>query len=270
LKKAILHVTMEKLKTLHTELESGMLIITLNKPEKSNTLTMQTMHELRTVIQEVYDNPDIKSALITGAGEEVFSIGEDVHEIQELNELNGRKFAENGQETFALIESCHKPIIAAINGKALGGGCELALACHLRIATENAIFGFPEVMRGYIPGFGGTQRLTYLLGKTRALELLLTGDTFSAAEAKDIGFINHIVSYKEAVIKKSKEILHKIMANAPLAVGALVNCTNAVYNPHENGYQTEANAFANCCKSEDLKEGIAAFLAQKPPKFKDA
>ena len=266
----MLHVTMEKFKTLHTDLESGMLTITLNKPEKSNALTMQSMQELRTAIQEVYDNAAIKSVLITGAGEEVFSIGEDIHEIQELNELNGRKFAENGQETFSLIESCHKPIIAAINGNALGGGCELALACHLRVASENAIFGFPEVTRGHIPGFGGTQRLTHLLGKTKALELLLTGGTFSAAEAKAMGLINHIVNYKEAVIKKSTEILRKIMANAPLAVGALVNCTNAVYNPHENGYQTEANAFANCCKSEDLKEGIAAFLSHKTPHFKGA
>jgi enoyl-CoA hydratase len=259
---------MEKLKTLHTDLESGVLIITLNKPEKHNALTMQCMDELRTVIQQVYDKSDIKSALITGAGEEVFSVGADVHEIQELNELNGRKFAEEGQETFALIEDCHKPIVAAINGHALAGGCELALACHLRVASENATFGFPQVMRGSIPGFGGTQRLTQLLGKTKALEILLTGDSFSALEAKEMGLINYVVSFPNEVVKKSQELLYKIMANAPLAVGAVLNCTNAVYNSHENGYQTEANAFANCCKSEDLKIGMAAFLEKKTPQFK--
>lgn len=259
---------MEKFKTLYTDLEEDILTITLNKPEKSNALTTQTIHDLRSVIQKVYDDNSIRSVIITGAGEEAFSIGEDLNELQELSELNGRKFAENGQETFALIENCHKPILAAINGHALGSGLELALACHLRIASEEAEFGFPEVTRGIIPGFGGTQRLTYLLGKTTALELLITGDTFSASEAKEMGLVNHVVSYKEAVIKKSREILHKVMANAPLAIGALINCINAAYHPDEDGYQTEANAFANCCKSEDLTEGISAFLQKRTPNFK--
>lgn len=259
---------MEKLKTLHTDLESGILMITLNTPSKKNVLSMQCMQELRIVIQQIYDKQEIKSALITGAGEEVFSVGADVEELQGLNELNGRKFAEEGQETFSLIESCHKPIIAAINGHAWAGGCELALACHLRVASENATFSFPQVTRGSIPGFGGTQRLTQLLGKTKALELLLTGDFFSASEAKEIGFLNQVVSYQEDILKKSREVLYKIMSNAPLAIGAVLNCVNAVYNPHENGYQTEANSFANCCKSEDMKAGIAAFLAQQAPHFK--
>ena len=257
---------MEKFKTLHTELDENILTITLNRPDKLNTLTTQSINELRLVIQKVYDDTNVKSVIITGAGE-AFSVGEDWQELQELNELNGRKFAENGQETFALIESCHKPILAAINGAALGGGCELALACHLRIASEEAVFGFPEVTRGIIPGFGGTQRLTHLIGRTKALELLITGIKFSALEAKEIGLINHVVSYKEAVIKKSRSILSTIMANAPLAIGALIDCTNAACNPDEDGYQTEANAFANCCKSEDLTEGIEAFLQNRTPKF---
>lgn len=258
---------MEKFKTLYTELEEDILTITLNRPDKLNALTAQTINELRTVVQEIYDNNSIKSAIITGEGEQAFSIGVDLNELQELNELNGRKFSENGQETFSLIENCHKPILAAVNGDALGGGCELALACHLRVVVENANFGFPEVSRGIIPGFGGTQRLTYLIGKTRALELLLTGDSFTALEAKEMSLVNHVVSYKEAVIKKSRELLHKIMGNAPLSIGAIINATNAVYNPDEDGYQTEANAFANCCKSEDLTEGIQAFLQHRPPRF---
>eukprot|EP01132_Coremiostelium_polycephalum_P000323 gene323-414_t len=258
---------MEKLKTLHTELEEEILTITLNNPEQLNVLTKQTIYELRSVIQRIYDDNSIKGAIITGAGEEVFSMGEDLNELQALNELNGRKFAETGQETFTLIENCHKPVIAAINGHILGSGLELALACHIRVASDEAEFGFPAVHRGIIPGFGGTQRLTYLLGKTTALELLITGDTFSAAEAKAMGLVNHVVTYKSAVLEKSRKILYKIMANAPLAVGALIDCINAAYDPEEDGYQTEANAFANCCKSEDLDEGISAFLENRTPQF---
>jgi enoyl-CoA hydratase len=258
---------MEKFKTLYTELEEEIFTITLNKPDKLNALTAQTINELRVVIQQVYDDENIKSAIITGAGEKAFSIGVDLNELQELNELNGRKFSENGQEVFSLIENCHKPILAAINGDALGGGCELALACHLRITVENAHFGFPEVRIGIIPGFGGTQRITYLLGKTKALEWLLTGDHFSAMEAKEMSLVSHVVSYKEAVIKKGRELLHRIMVNAPLAIGAITSCANAAYNPNEDGYQTEANSFANCCASEDLTEGIQAFLENRTPQF---
>ncbi len=262
------NLTMESFELLKTELEESILTITLDNAAAQNVLSIDSINALRELIQEVYDNSKIKSVIITGAGEAAFSAGAIPEEIQELNELNGRKFAENGQEAFALIENCHKPILAAINGRTLNGGFELALACHLRVASENATFGFPEVAMGIIPGFGGTQRLTHLIGKTRALELMMTGAEITAEEAKEIGLVGHVVSYKEAMLKKSKEILHKIMANAPLAVGMLVNCTNAAYNPDEDGYQTEANCFANCCKTEDLKEGIAAFLEKRAPKFK--
>lgn len=259
---------MEKFKTLYTELVHGILTITLNDPEAGNVLSTQSIAELHTVIQAIYDDPQIQCAIIIGTGEKAFSIGSDVEEMCELNELNARKFAENGQEAFSLIENSAKPILAAVNGDALGGGCELALACHLRIAVEGATLGFPAVMRGVIPGFGGTQRLAYLVGKSRALELLMTGNVLTAVEASNIGLVSHVASSRQAILDKSQEILHKIMTNAPLAVGALVNCTNAAYNPHEDGYQTEANAFANCCKSEDFHEGIAALLATRKPKFR--
>ena len=259
---------MENRTSLETELSEGILTITFNSPETNNALNTACIGALREIIQEVYDNSEIKSVIITGEDEETFVTDTALQEIQELNELNGRKFAEQGQETLALIENCHKPILAAINGTALGGGFELALACHLRIASENATFRFPEVAMGIIPGFGGTQRLTHLIGKTKALELLMTGEQLTAAEAKDLGVISYVASYKEALMKKSRELLQKIMAHAPLAVGMLVNCTNAAYNPDENGYQTEANSFANCCKTEDFKEGIAALLANRPPIFK--
>jgi len=259
---------MENLKSLETELEGGILTITFNNPETNNAFTTDYIDALQEIMQEVYDNSDIKSVVITGAGEEAFITDTAPQEIQELNELNGRKFAEHGQEVLALIENCHKPILAAINGAAIGAGFELALACHLRIASESATFRFPEAAIGLIPSFGGTQRLTHLIGKTKALELLMTGEELTAAEAKKLGVISYVASYKEALMKKSRELLQKIMAHAPLAVGMLVNCTNAAYNPDESGYQTEANSFANCCKTEDLQEGITALLADRPPKFK--
>ncbi len=259
---------MENLASFETELTEGILTITLNHPETHNPLSAACIDALREVMQEVYDNSDIKSVVITGAGEDTFATSTTPSEIQALNELNGRKFAEHGQETFALIENCHKPILAAINGAALGGGFSLALACHFRMATENATFCFPEVAMGIIPGFGGTQRLTHLIGKTKTLELMMTGEQLTAAEAQALGMVSYVASYKDALMKKSRELLQKIMAHAPLAVGMLVNCTNAAYNPDENGYQTEANSFAHCCKTEDLKEGITAFLEKRTPIFR--
>lgn len=264
---SIVNEVMEPMKPLETALEEGILIITLKSPDQQNALSIQCIDALREIIQEVYDNSEIKSAIITGAGERAFATSAPPEDIRELNELNGRKFAENGQETLALIENCHKPILAAVNGSAFNSGFELALACHLCLSSENAAFGFSEASMGLIPCFGGTQRLTHLIGKTKALELVMTGAVITAAEAKALGLVSYVVSYQDAMLKKSKEILHKIMVNAPLAVGMLVNCTNAALNPHEDGYQTEANSFANCCKTEDFKEGMAALLEKRVPNF---
>lgn len=259
---------MEPTKPLETALEAGILTITLNNNQHGqHTLGTTCIDALRAVIQEVYDNSAIKSAIITGTGEETFATGASMEEIQALNEVNSRKFSENGQETMALIENCPKPILAAINGHAIDSGFELALACHLRVASENATFSFSEVSMGLIPCFGGTQRLTHLIGKNMALELMMTGTTITATEAKAIRLVGHVVSYQDAMLKKSREILGKIMTNAPLAIGMLVNCTNAAQNPHEDGYQTEANSFANCCKTEDFKEGITALREQRSPAF---
>ena len=237
-----------------TELIEGILTITLNGSEAQHPLGLACLDALKETIQEVYDNSAIKSVVITGAGEDIFSTGTAPQEIYALNELNGRKFTERGQETFALIENCHKPILAAINGAALSGGFSLALACHLRIASENATFGFPEVATGMIPSFGGTQRLTHLVGKTKSLELMMTGEQLTAEAAKTLGVISYVVPHKEDLMRSSRALLEKIMVHAPLIVGMLVNCTNAAYNPEENGYQTEANSFAHCCKFEEPKE----------------
>lgn len=257
-----------KYKNLKAEMKEGILTLTINRPEKMNALNRATIEELRDAIQEVYDDKDIKGVIITGEGEEAFIAGADITEIAELNEVNGRKFSESGQEVFSLIEKCDKPIIAAVNGYALGGGCELAMACHMRVATENAEMGQPEVNLGIIPGFGGTQRLTQLVGKGKALEIMMTADKVSAQEAWRIMLVNHLVPDKKTLLSYCRELIEKISSKAPLAIGMVVDCVNAVYNHDENGFQTEANSFAACCKSKDFDEGTAAFLSKRPAQFK--
>ncbi len=247
---------------------NGILHLTINRESKLNALNFATLEEIRNIFNEVSDNKVIKGVIITGAGDKAFIAGADISEIAELNELNARKFAENGQDIFSLIENCHKPTIAVVNGFALGGGCELAMACHIRIAVSNAKFGQPEVNLGIIPGYGGTQRLTYLVGRGKANELMMTGDMIGAEEAKSLGLVNHVFETKEEAMKKAIEIHKKIMSKAPLAIGMIVDCVNAVFIPDENGYQTEANSFARCVKSGDYKEGTSAFLEKRKPVFK--
>ncbi len=258
---------MWKFENLLASIDDGVFTISINREEKLNALNVATVDELRRAIQNVYDSPTIKAAIITGAGSKSFVAGADITEIAQLNELNGRKFSENGQEVFQLIESCPKPVIAAINGYALGGGCELAMACHLRVATSSAKFGQPEVNLGILPGYGGTQRLSHLIGKSRALELLMTGDIITAQKALEFGLVNYLTESPDDLMAKCKEILGKILSKAPLAVGMVVNCVNAAYDPEQRGYQTEANSFANCCKSNDFKEGTSAFLEKRTPNF---
>ena len=183
-------------KYIRTVLTEGVLTLSINRVDKMNALNKATLEEIGEAIQEVYDNDEIKGVIVTGEGERAFVAGADIAEIADLNEVNGRKFAEIGQEVFASIEKCDKPIIAAVHGFALGGGCELAMACHIRIAAQNAVFGQPEVNLGLVPGFGGTQRLTQLVGRGRAIELMMTADTISAQRAYEIGLVNHVVEDK--------------------------------------------------------------------------
>lgn len=259
---------MKLFENLIAEVIDGVCNITINRPESLNALNIKTINEIKEVVSLVYDDKEIKAAVITGSGEKAFVAGADIKEIAGLNELNSRKFAENGQEVFSLIENCEKPFLAAVNGFALGGGCELAMACHLRIASSNAKFGQPEVNLGIIPGYGGTQRLTQLIGKGRALELMMTGDMISASQALEYGLVNHVVESQEELKKLTHVLLNKILTKAPLAVGMVINCVNAYYSPEENGYQTEANSFSHCTKTEDFKEGTTAFVEKRKPEFK--
>lgn len=248
------------------DLNTGILKITINRPDKLNALNFETMSELRQAASDFYDNDEIKAVIITGAGEKSFVAGADINEIASIGETNARKVAENGQETFALLENSHKPVIAAVNGYALGGGCELAMACHMRVASENAKFGQPEVNLGIIPGYGGTQRLTQMVGRGKAIELMLTADMIDAHEAKSLGLVNHVVPAGD-VISKSEEILRKIMEKPPLQVGMSIDCANAVFRKDEDGYHTEANAFARSTQLDDFKEGTAAFLEKRKANF---
>lgn len=257
---------MEILKNITTELSGGVLTVTINRPESLNALNTEVIGELGLMIQYVNDTAEVKGVIITGSGEKAFVAGADIKEIAELNEINARKLSERGQEVFAMIEDCEKPVIAAVNGFALGGGCELAMACHFRVASENAKFGLPEVGLGVIPGYGGTQRMTQLVGKGKAFELIMTGDMISAKDALSLGLVNHVSESQEELMQLANKIMSKIISKGTLAIGMAINCINAVFTD-ENGYQTEANSFANCSKTSDFKEGMQAFIEKRKPEF---
>lgn len=249
-----------------TSLENGILLITINRPDKLNALNKTVFEELNTAIDDVYNNHEIKSAIITGAGEKAFVAGADISEFQGLKHEEGMDLARKGQYIFRKIEESHKPVIAAVNGFALGGGCELAMACHFRIASENARFGQPEVNLGLIPGYGGTQRLTQLIGKGRAIELLITGNMLDAATALQYGLVNHVVPQAE-LLTKARAILDLVNSKAPLAVGRCIQAANAVFDHTKDGFTEEVNLFGECFSTHDMKEGAAAFLEKRKPNF---
>ncbi|QDA60614.1 enoyl-CoA hydratase/isomerase family protein [Hymenobacter jejuensis] len=248
---------------------TGILTITLNRPIKLNALNAATIEEIRQSFQEALDDAAVRGIILTGSGEKAFVAGADIAELADLNEIAGRRVAERGQEAFCMIEESTKPVIAAVNGFALGGGCELAMACHLRVASENARFGQPEVNLGLIPGYGGTQRLTQLVGKAKALELMMTGDQIKADEAHRLGLANHVVPAAE-LLPFCEQLLKRILSKAPLAIGMVIDCVNAYYDEEKHGYQTEANSFSRCFGSEDFREGTQAFLEKRPAAFKGA
>jgi enoyl-CoA hydratase len=253
--------------TLLVETANHICTITINRPDKLNALNKTVMDELNSAIDEVYNNPAIKSAILTGSGAKAFVAGADISEFQGLTHAEGMDLAHKGQYIFSKIEEAPKPFIAAVNGFALGGGCELAMACHFRIAAENAKFGQPEVNLGLIPGYGGTQRLTQLIGKGRAIELLITGNMLDAATALQYGLVNYVVPQEE-LINKARSILDIVNTKAPLAVARCIKAANAVFDHTKNGYTEEMNMFGECFATEDMLEGAAAFLAKRKPEFK--
>lgn len=251
--------------TLTTELTDGIFTLTFNRPEKMNALNRLVMEELADAIETIYRDEAVKSVLVTGSGR-AFIAGADISEFLELPSEEGSSLSGHGQRLFQRLEDAPKPVVAAVNGFALGGGCELAMACHIRIASEEARFGQPEVNLGLIPGYGGTQRLTRLVGPGRALELMMTGEIISGAEALRIGLVNRVVPASE-LMDACRELLKKIQQKAPLALAKLPGCVKAAAEG-EAGYQIETSAFAELFRSADLKEGASAFLEKRPPFFR--
>jgi enoyl-CoA hydratase len=254
------------METLLTSLENNIFTIIINRPDKMNALNAQVIADLRTAMQQVYDNEEVRGVIITGAGAKAFIAGADIAEFADFNSKEGRLMAANGHAVFNMIENCPKPVIAAVNGFALGGGCELAMACHMRIAAENAKFGQPEVNLGIIPGYGGTQRFVQYIGKGKALELMMTTDMISATEAHTLGLVNHVVA-PEALIAKATELLQKIFTKGPLAIARVIACVNAHFEAQQGGFEREIKEFANSFDSEDFKEGTRAFVEKRKANF---
>ena len=243
-------------------------VVTLNRPDKLNALNAKTLDELREIFTQLSADENVSVIILTGSGEKAFVAGADISELNQLDMISGKAFAENGQEVFNLIANMNKPVIAAVNGFALGGGCELAMACHIRLASENAKFGQPEVNLGIIPGYGGTQRLTRLIGSGRAMEYILTGDTIDANEAFRTGLVNKIYPQSE-LMTKAAEMANKISSKSQNAVRLAVKAVNIVDEVAEKeGLNYEASLFALCCGTEDFKEGTSAFLEKRKPVFK--
>jgi enoyl-CoA hydratase len=257
---------MKQFSTLLTELTEGILLITINREDKLNALNKVVVSELSELMDEVYTNTEIKGVIITGKGSKSFVAGADISEFKGMNEEQGKQLAQKGHEVFDKIEMCSKPIIAAVNGFALGGGCELAMACHIRIASENAKFGQPEVKLGIIPGYGGTQRLTQLIGKGKALELLMTADTIDAVCAEKLGLVNDVVQTVE-LIDTCKAMLQKITSMAPVAIAQVIQSVYAHFKDGIDGFDTEIELFGKCVATGDFAEGTSAFLEKRKANF---
>jgi enoyl-CoA hydratase len=256
-------------KNLIVEVRDRLAVVTINRPEKLNALNEETKAELEHAFISFAENSAVGVVILTGAGGKAFVAGTDIDELKSLDAKSAKEFALRGQERFSLIENLGKPVIAAVNGYALGGGCELALACHIRIASENARFGQPEVNLGIMPGYGGTQRLPRLIGKGRATEMILTGVQIDATEALRIGLVNAVVSSGD-LMNASETIARTILGKGQIAVRNVLNAINASDMALQStGLNIEAALFGECFGTEDSREGISAFQQKRKPAFKN-
>lgn len=252
-------------KTLLTETLDQTLLITINRPAVMNALNRQLIEELEQVLLAFQADPGLLGAILTGSGDKAFAAGADIAELNQLSAEGAREASAFGQRVFSMIEQSPKPVIAAVNGFALGGGCELAMACHLRIASENARFGQPEVNLGLLAGYGGTQRLPLLIGKGRATEMLITGDMMSADEAYRTGLVNHVTTRGE-LIEKGLDILRKAYTKSPLAIALTLDAIHEGFY-HHRGFERECDNFGKAISSHDGREGTQAFLEKRKPQF---
>jgi enoyl-CoA hydratase len=245
----------------------GLAQVTINRPKKLNALNKETIEELNKAFEVLEDDASVRVIILTGSGEKAFVAGADISEFAHFSIAEGGILAQKGQEMlFTYIENLATPVIAAVNGFALGGGLELAMSCHFRVASENAKMGLPEVSLGVIPGYGGTQRLPQLVGKGKAMELIMTAGMIGATEAKDCGLVNHVVS-QEALLPLAEKIASKIMRNSSVAISAAIRAVNANFEEGVNGFDIEVAEFGECFGTNDFKEGTTAFLEKRKPNF---
>ena len=241
--------------------------VIINRPKKLNALNKATIEELHNAFKALENDSAVKTIIITGSGEKAFVAGADISEFAHFSIEEGGMLAKKGQEIlFDFVENLSTPVIAAVNGFALGGGLELAMACHFRVASDNAKMGLPEVSLGVIPGYGGTQRLPQLVGKGKAMELIMTAGMISADEAKDAGLVNHVTSQEE-LLPLAEKIASKIIRNSSVAISAAIKAVNDNFKDGVNGFETEITEFGNCFGTDDFKEGTTAFLEKRKPDF---
>ncbi|MFQ6617879.1 MAG: enoyl-CoA hydratase-related protein [Fidelibacterota bacterium] len=250
------------------DVKQKIAFITVNRPEVLNALNAETMLELGDAFAKVKNDSEIRAVIITGSGDRAFIAGADINELYQQTPISGKEFSTRGQRVFREIENLNKPVIAAINGFALGGGCELAMACHIRIASESAKLGQPEVSLGIIPGYGGTQRLSRLVGKGKAMEIILTGNMISAREAYEIGLVNRVVP-SDKLMEESVSVAKTIISKGPIAIKLAIEAINrGVEVSQEEGLRMEATLFGLICTTRDMREGLKAFLGKREPNFK--
>lgn len=252
--------------TIKTEISEQILTITLQREDKLNALNILLLQEIKQAIVEAQENPEVRGILITGSGTKAFAAGADIAEFANFSTPEATKMSRDGHEVLFAIERSKKPVIAAVNGFALGGGCELALSCHIRIASENAKFGQPEVNLGVPPGYGGTQRLAQIIGKGRAMDMLLSTDVIDAKTALSFGLVSEVVPIEELIAATRKK-LGKIIQKSPNAIARVIDCVNAFYQDGENGFEKEILEFGLAFSSEDFKEGTNAFLEKRKAEF---
>lgn len=245
--------------------DMGIARITINRPDKLNALNSSVLRDLDEAIHWVENDSSVRAVLLTGSGDKAFVAGADIGEFSSLDRSSGEKLSKKGQDLLMRIEQSSRPWVAAVNGYALGGGAELAMACHLRVGAPNAVFGLPEVSLGLIPGYGGTQRLPYLIGRSRAMEMIMTGRQMKAEEAYHCGLL-HVLSHDGALFETAEQILLKVLKNSPIAVRHAVQAI--LHSGESDGYTREASLFGDLCQTDDFREGVEAFLQKRKPEFK--
>lgn len=261
---------MAELKYVLVERRDAVAVITVNRPDKLNALNAETVGELRSALEQTAADEHVRAVILTGAGEKSFVAGADIAELSKMTPLSGIDVSRQGQDAFRFLETMRKPVIAAVNGFALGGGLELALACHVRVASDNAKFGLPEVKLGIIPGYGGTVRLPRVVGRGRALELMLSGDMIDAQEAYRIGLVNHVYPQAE-LLGAAEQWAKKIAANGPVAVALAIEAVdNGYHTSTEDALRLESNLFGLLASTSDMREGMGAFLEKRKADFKGA